>query len=67
VATRRLTLADIKRELRIYEKKYSMSSEEFQAQYRGGQLEGTRDFVRWMGLCDMLVALKASSKGTVSA
>jgi hypothetical protein len=62
-----LGLADIKRELRVYEKKYSMSSDEFQRQYGKGELEGTRDFVRWMGLCGMLVAAKATTKGAVSA
>lgn len=67
MATRRLGLADIKRELRVYEKKYSMSSDEFQGRYQKGKLEGTRDFVRWMGLCDMLAAAKASTKGAVSA
>jgi hypothetical protein len=67
MATRRLSQADIKQELRAYEKQYGMSSAEFQTQYRKGKLEGTRDFVRWMGLCDMLVAAKVSAKGTVSA
>ena len=67
MATRRLALADIKRELRVYEEKYSMSSGEFQGQYESGKLEGTQDFVRWMGLCDMLAAAKTSTKGAVSA
>ena len=67
MTTRRLGLADIKRELHVYEKKYGMSSDEFQGQYEKGKLEGTRDFVRWMGLCGMLAAAKASTRGTVSA
>ena len=67
MAARRLSLTDIKRELSVYEKKYAMTSVDFQTRYRGGELEGTRDFVRWIGLCDMLVAAKATTKGAVSA
>lgn len=57
-----LETADIKRELRAYEKKYGMTSAVFQQKYRKGELREQRDFVRWIGLCEMIAASTSRSR-----
>jgi hypothetical protein len=59
---KRLGPKQIKQELAVYEKKYGMTSREFYENYRGGKLDGSRDFVRWAGLCRMLVAATAAPR-----
>jgi hypothetical protein len=59
VVVKRLGPKQIKQELAVYEKKYSMTSREFYGKYRGGKLDGTPDFVHWAGLCRMLAASTA--------
>lgn len=67
MVTRRLSVSDIKRELAVYERKYGMTSSDFQKRYRAGELDGTQDFVRWMGLCRMMAAATGPGKRAASA
>jgi len=56
---RRLSLGDIKDELRLLEEKFGWTSAEFRKRYRSGELDGTSEFVRWIGLCRMLAAAES--------
>ena len=62
VVVKRLGAKQIKQELAVYEQKYSMTSRQFYEKYRGGKLDGSRDFVRWAGLCRMHIAASAAPR-----
>jgi len=62
MATRRLSPADIKRELAVYEAKYGMTSAEFRERYRRGELDGPADYIRWMGLRRMSAGSRRATR-----
>lgn len=59
---RRLSAADISRELKLLEKRHGMKTSEFLKSYRSGKLGHGTDFVRWMGLCRMSAAAPEAKK-----
>ena len=51
VTVTRLTKAEVKRKLAAFEAKYGMTSQEFLAKGRRGELDCSDDFLEWEGYC----------------
>jgi len=51
-------LADCKKEMRVFEKRYGMSSDEFLGKFNKGGLDDRDEYVKWFSLKDTYDRLK---------
>jgi len=52
-------LLELAKELRDYEQKYKMTSEEFSERFKRGELGDALDFIGWAGAYDLFLKRKA--------
>jgi hypothetical protein len=62
---RRLKESDILAELKVFEEKYEMSSDEFLVKWDRGELGDDRHWFRWSALCLMLDSVRNPSTPSV--
>lgn len=58
-----IRLDELNAELAEYERRYGMTSDEFQRLYRTGQTDDRMDFVEWASLVQMAENLRRKSTG----
>jgi len=54
---RHLGIADLKKKLAGFEKRYDMPTEVFLQKVENGEMEDTHDVVRWLGMAEAYQAL----------